>query len=86
MGVNYLWKCGVFHYTSVPAAFMSVGEYTFLSVCRKSNNITWRVPSYPFVSVACTTGERVYIRLRSEEYFAQQVCGLNWLVDAKKSS
>jgi len=65
---------------------MSVGEHTFLSVRRKSGSITWRVPSYPFVSVACTTGERIYIRLRSEEYFAQQVRGLNRLVDAKKSS
>jgi chromosome transmission fidelity protein 18 len=39
----------------------------------KSGNITWRVPSYPFVSVACTTGERIYVRVRSEEYFAQQI-------------
>jgi len=63
-----------------------LGEYTFLSVCRKSGSITWRVPSYPFVSVALNTGERIYVRLRSEEYFAQQVCGRNRLVDAKKSS
>ena len=63
---------------------MSMGDHTFVSVCRKSGSITWRVPSYPFVSVALTTGERMYVRLRSEEYFALQVCGLNRLVDAKK--
>jgi hypothetical protein len=64
---------------------MPVGKYTFISVCRQGGNITWRVPSYPFVSVACSGGERMYIRLRSEEYFEQQVCGLNQLVDAMKS-
>ncbi|GFG31238.1 hypothetical protein Cfor_11072, partial [Coptotermes formosanus] len=39
----------------------------------QGGNITWRVPSYPFVSVACSGGERMYIRLRSEEYFEQQI-------------
>jgi hypothetical protein len=46
-------------------------------VCRKSSSVTWRVPSYPFVSVACSGGERMYVRLRSEQYFEQQVCGLS---------
>lgn len=69
----------------MPAVFVSVGENTVLSARRKSGSITWRVPSYPFVSVALTTGERMYVRLRSEEYFAQQVCGLNRLIDVENS-
>jgi hypothetical protein len=56
---------------------LHVSQCILLSVCRKTSSITWRVPSYPFVSVACSSGDRMYVRLRSEEYFEQQVCGLS---------
>jgi hypothetical protein len=47
---------------------------------RNGSSITWRVPSYPFMSVACSNGERMYVRLRSEEYFEEQVHGLGQLL------
>ncbi|XP_021940234.1 chromosome transmission fidelity protein 18 homolog isoform X2 [Zootermopsis nevadensis] len=41
-----------------------------------TSNVTWRVPRYPFVSVACRNGERMYVRLRSEEYFERQISSI----------
>ncbi|KAJ9591978.1 hypothetical protein L9F63_001490, partial [Diploptera punctata] len=50
-----------------------VSDFHSADINKSSCGVTSRVPSYPFVPVTLSNGDRMYARLRTEQYMEQQI-------------
>lgn len=52
---------------------LSIGNTSVSSVQYIKNNISFRVPKYPFIALTTHDGERIYARMHSEDYEQEDI-------------